>query len=176
MATVRDRGRVRKEKFEPYSLRFAIEDTARPIHLLVGHSYGQPLAVRAAVGGSSVSAPAETVAALKIEDTDEGVNFEAEIADEDELPSYYLDLLKMFDLGLVGGLYPGFTVPPATVVPDAEKLIPEPGNPGVQIRSIRQAVLHELSLVTRPAYDATELDLRGAFHDARPRWRTPVWL
>ena len=56
---------------------------------------------------------------------------------------------------------PGFRVPPQSAVPNAEELIPEPGNPGVQIRVIRQAVLYELSLVTRPAYPETIVDLRA---------------
>ena len=40
-ATIRDRGRVRKERFEPRAFRFAIEDDSRPIDVLVGHEFGQ---------------------------------------------------------------------------------------------------------------------------------------
>ena len=77
--------------------------------------------------------------------------------------------------GLVGGISPGFSVPPASAVPNAEELIPEPGNPGVQIRVIRQAVLFELSLVTRPAYPETDVDLR-AQTTAGTVWRRRPWL
>ena len=63
--------------------------------------------------------------------------------------------------GLVGGISPGFTVPPLSIVPDAERFIPEPDNPGVQIRQINQAVLFEMSLVTRPQYKETVVDLRA---------------
>ena len=170
MATVRDRGRVRKETFAPYALSFAIRDTSRPIHLLAGHSFDRPIAVRAATGSSAAST-------LTIEDTEDGVEFEAELPPEDELPTYFLDVIRMLDLGLVGGVSPGFSVPPASAVPDAEELVPEPGNPGVKIRMIRQAVLHELSLVTRPAYEETEIDLRHSFDQVvRPARRTPRWL
>ena len=47
------------------------------------------------------------------------------------------------------------------MVPDAETLEPEPGNPGVDIRVIRQAVLYELSIVTQPAYAETSVDVRA---------------
>ena len=171
-AVVRDRGKVRKEEFATYSLGFAIQDTARPIHLLIGHSFDRPVAVRSAAG-----ALVAAVAALTITDSESGVEFETEIAAEDELPTYLVDLLRMLDLGLVGGISPGFTVPPLGVVPGAEKLVPEPSNPSVQIRMINQAVLHEMSLVTRPAYSETEVDLRAEFSKLhQPARRTARWL
>ena len=67
------------------------------------------------------------------------------------------------------------------MVPDAERLIPEPGNPGVSIREINQAVLYELSIVSRPAYASTKLDLRqeaaeqAAAKNIRPGVST-LWL
>ena len=63
--------------------------------------------------------------------------------------------------GLIRGISPGFRVPPKSAVPDAEKLIPEPGNPSVMIRSLSALVLNELSLVTRPAYEASTAELRA---------------
>ena len=171
-AIIRDRGRVRKERFVAYALNFAIQDMSRPIHLLVGHRFDWPLAVRAAAGTTAATAE------LEIEDKEDGVEFEAEVPDESNLPSYYEDILRMLELGLVGGISPGFAVPPASVVPDAEELVPEPGNPGVMIRVIRQAVLHELSLVTRPAYDASEVALRAEDFGLPERQvrRVPRWL
>ena len=71
------------------------------------------------------------------------------------------DTVRMVRAGLAGGVSPGFRVPPASAVADAEGLEPEPGNPGVQVRVIRQAVLHELSIVTRPAYSETEIVARA---------------
>ena len=68
-------------------------------------------------------------------------------------------------LGVRGGLYrgvsPGFQVPPSNVVRNAEQLIPEPGNPGVFIRQVNEGVLYEFSVVTRPAYDDTLVDVRS---------------
>ena len=63
--------------------------------------------------------------------------------------------------GLAGGISPGFLVPPADVVPDAEVLEEEAGNPGVFTRVIKAAVLYELSIVTRPAYSGTSIDIRS---------------
>ena len=49
----------------------------------------------------------------------------------------------------------------AGTVPNAEELIPDPEAPGIFIRQINQAVLYEISLVTRPSYKDTELSLRS---------------
>ena len=73
-------------------------------------------------------------------------------------------------------------MPPTNVVPGAEVDIPEPGNPSVSIRVIRQAVLYELSIVSRPAYASTAVDLRAEVQakanegrDTRPNVGT-IWL
>ena len=73
-----------------------------------------------------------------------------------------LDTIKQIRTG-PGWRYisPGFMVPPRDILPDAEGLEPEPGNPAVQVRVIRQAVLTELSIVTRPAYSDTGVDVRA---------------
>ena len=62
---------------------------------------------------------------------------------------------------MIGGISPGFRVPPRAVVPDGERLEPEPGNAAVQVRVIQNAVLSELSIVTRPAYSETDIDVAG---------------
>lgn len=182
-AVVADRGRQRKETFAPHSLRFAIEDTERPIHLLHGHSYDRPLAVRAAAPAPLPATPAPDLVApraaiaLLLTDTDEAVEFETEELPEDteELPVYYQDVLKLIDLGLTVGLSPGFVVPPVSVVPGAEELVPEPRNESVLIRLIREAVLYELSIVTRPAYRDSSVDLRAEDFRVMPR-KVRVWL
>ena len=162
LATVRDRGRVRKESFSSRAFGYAVRDEEREIHLLAGHSYDRPLATKR--GGT-----------LALEDRDDALVFEAALPGDDAQPSWMRDTVMAMQAGLVGGISPGFTVPPATAVPDAEELVPEPGNPGVQIRVIKEAVLHELSLVTRPAYSETEVDLRSddPALKSRRRW---VWL
>ena len=160
-ATIRDRGRVRKERFEPRAFRFAIEDEARQIDILVGHDYGKPIASRKA-------------GTLQIADGEDGVTFEAQLPDDP--PSWITDAERAVAAGLMVGLSPGFTVPPASAVPDAERLEPEPGNPGVQIRVIRAAVLREFSVVTAPAYADAAVDLRADDFGRAPNRRRRLWL
>ena len=93
-------------------------------------------------------------------DTPEALEFRAALPPENERPTYMVDALLQLRAGLIGGISPRMQVPPATVVPGAERLVPEPGNPGVMIRSIREALLPELSLVSRPAYGDTTVELR----------------
>ena len=70
---------------------------------------------------------------------------------------------------------PGFRVPPKSVVPNGERLEPEPGNPAVQVRVIENAVLSELShRDKRPAYSETDIDVRAL--EAIPPRRLRVWL
>ena len=160
-ATVRDRGRVRKERFEPRAFRFAIEDETRQLDILVGHDFGKPIASRKA-------------GTLSIADGDDAVNFEARLPDDP--PSWVIDAEKSIAAGLMVGLSPGFVVPPASAVPDAERLEPEPGNPGVQIRVIREAVLREFSVVTAPAYADAAVNLRAEDFGRAPNRRRRLWL
>ena len=161
VATIRDRGRVRKERFESRAFRYAIEDEQRQIDILVGHDFGKPIASRKA-------------GTLEIADGDDGVTFEARLPDDP--PSWVVDAEKSIAAGLMVGLSPGFTVPPAAVVPGAERLEPEPGNPGVQIRVISEAVLREFSVVTSAAYTDAAVDLRAEDFGREPTRRRRVWL
>ena len=160
MATICDRGRVRKETFEPRAFRFAIEDETRQLDILVGHDFGKPIASRKA-------------GTLSIADGDDAVNFEARLPDDP--PSWVVDAEKSIAAGLMVGLSPGFVVPPASAVPDAERLEDEPGNPGVQVRVIREAVLREFSVVTAAAYTDAAVDLRAENLPPRNR-RRRIWL
>ena len=168
-ATVSDRGRVRKERFAPRAFDFAVNDESREVHLLHGHSFDRPLASRRA-------------GTLELEDSAEALVFRATLPEIEAQPTYMVDAVKQIEAGLLSGVSPGFRVPPAAAVPGAEELVPEPGNPGVQVRVIRAAVLFELSLVSRPSYpDSTEVDVRAwrppaaeTSPAARPRRR--VWL
>ena len=161
MATIRDRGRVRKERFEPRAFHFAIEDETRQLDILVGHDFGKPIASRKA-------------GTLSIADGDDGVTFEAQLPDDP--PSWVVDAEKSIAAGLMVGLSPGFTVPPASAVPDAERLEPEPGNPGVQVRVIREAVLREFSIVTSAAYADAAVDLRAEDFGRAANRRRRLWL
>ena len=110
-----------------------------------------------------------------LDDADDALSFEATLPDPDDQPTFMQDTVRMVRAGLVGGISPGFRVPPREVVPGAETIEPEPGNPDVAIRVINAAVLFELSLVTRPAYPDTEVDLRS-FGTERPARRRCLWL
>ena len=168
-ATIRDRGRKRKESFRSGAFKFSVEqETDRPIELLTGHEMGKPLASRQS-------------GTLKLNDTDDGLVFVAELPDDP--PSWVVDTERAIDAGLMTGVSPGFTVPPRGVIAQAEILIPEPGNPDVQIRVIQHAVLRELSIVTAPVYRESVVELRqedidlalSAMNDPQNRGRR-LWL
>ena len=146
---ISDRGRVRKESFSSRAFRFAIDEQPdRKIDILVGHDFGKPIASRQS-------------GTLSIVDADDAVRFEATLPDESLMPTWVLDVIKSIEAGIMVGLSPGFRVPPADVVPNAERLIPEEGNPGVQIRQISDAVLREFSIVTNGVYDDALVELRA---------------
>ena len=97
-AVIRDRGRVRKERFESRAFDFAInQEPARRIDLLVGHDFGKPIASRQA-------------GTLTLVDGDDAVRFEATLPDDP--PSWVVDVERAVAAGLMTGLSPGFRVPP----------------------------------------------------------------
>ena len=146
---VSDRGRVRKESFASRAFRFAIDEQPdRKIDILVGHDFGKPVASRQS-------------GTLSIADSAEAVTFEATLPEEALMPSWVQDVIKAIQNGTMVGLSPGFRIPPKSVVPNAERLIPEPGNPGIQIRQISDAVLREFSIVTNGVYDEALVELRA---------------
>ena len=191
-ATVRDRGRVRKERFRAGAFSWQVrrfaeiqkelaevieqkvdearriilerELAARNVDLLRGHSFDKPIASMLA-------------GTLKVEDSREALRFEADLPENP--PSWVTDTVRAVEAGLIRGVSPGFRVPPASAVANAEELVDEPGT-GVQIRQINQAVLYELSLVTRPAYVESEVDLRGDFVPVvvpvADDWEAARWL
>ena len=147
VATVSDRGRVRKESFSPRAFDFAInQEPERRIDILVGHDWQKPIASRQS-------------GTLVIRDSAEAVTFEATLPADP--PSWVVDAEKAIAAGVMVGLSPGFRVPPKAAVPDAEMLVPEPGNPAVQIRQINQAVLREFSVATNPIYESAGVELRA---------------
>ena len=65
------------------------------------------------------------------------------------------------------------------MVHNAERDVPEPGNPGVTIRQVHEAVLREFSILTSGAYEDAGVELRMedledemAYH--RPEWRSKL--
>ena len=170
-ATVRDRGTVRKERFARKAFSFSIDDPQRTLSLLRGHDFNMVVAVRS-----------PKFKTLELVDGDDGLDFEAVLPPVSQQPTHLRDTLLDIQNGTLAGVSPGFRLPPNDVVPDAENFIPEPGNPGVEIRVINQAVLFELSLVHRPAYTETSVELRQQIERAEPnednnlRRRAMIWL
>lgn len=139
-------GRPRKEEFAPRAFGYRVDRPKEDIHILVGHDYGKPLASRGA-------------GTLTVNDSDEALTFEAIIDEEMQEVSWVQDFFRSYNTGLVGGISPGFRLPPPRAVPQPEKTIEEdPAEGFALIRVIFQALLYELSLVTRPAYDETEVE------------------
>ena len=143
-----DRGRVRKERIMPKAFRYAIDED-REINLLSGHEFSKPLA----------STKSGT---LKLSDTDDRLSFEATLPRPSQQPTWIQDTVRSIRAGLIGGVSPGFKVPPLSVVPGAEQFVPDKDNPKVYVRLVNAAVLYELSLVTRASYGETTVDLRAA--------------
>jgi phage head maturation protease len=170
-------GRPRKERIASRAFAYRVVKPDEDVHLLVGHSYDSPLASKA-------------TGTLALRDTAEALTFDARIPPEIAATSYGRDALAMIGAGLAVGISPGFRIPPARTVPDAEDVEEEedegPGseNRGAIVRIVRQALLFELSVVAVAAYknaiaqiEARDWTLGGAelpdtgLRRAYSRWR-----
>ena len=169
LATISDRGRTRKESISSRAFAFSIDNEVDRfgvpirIDLLTGHDFGKPLASRQA-------------GTLAIQDADDAVTFQAQLPALEESASWVEDTVKAVNAGQMVGLSPGFRVPPKGVVPNAESLRPEPGNPSVMIRQINDAVLREMSVVTSGAYIDALVELRSANAAILMPWSVFQWL
>ena len=189
-ATVRSSGKVRKERINSRAFGWQIREfeklqdelaqaikegvdqahreileeqlERRNVHVLSGHEYSKPL-------GDMKRGTARIV------DGDDALRFEVDLPSENDMPTWMADTVRSIRAGLAGGISPGFRIPPKNIIPDAEELVDEPGNPGVQIRVVKQAVLYEMSIVTRPAYGSTDLDIRAVYGSGTTNSRR-VWL
>src|SRR4051812_44333962 len=90
-------GRPQKEEFLPGAFTYSLESDEQEIHLLVGHSFDKPLA-------------SKKTGTLTFDDTDEALNFDAEITPEIADTSYGSDILKQIESGLAVGISPGFRI------------------------------------------------------------------
>ena len=153
LATISDRNTVRKETFKPSAFAFSLKDADRVISLLRGHDFNTALAVRSPKFKS-----------LELDDTTTALNFEATLPPLTQQSQHVRDTVLDVQAGLLNGISPGFKIPPAGVIANAEEFVPEPGNPGVEIRVINAAILFELSLVHRPSYKSTSVELRHDQH------------
>lgn len=142
-------GRPRKEVIQPRAFAYRVEQPKEEIHLLIGHSYDKPLA-------------SKNAGTLILNDSDDALTFEAIITPEVQRTTWWQDWLASFEAGLIMGISPGFRIPPKRTVPDAETVEEEDPAEGLAlIRNIWAALLYELSFVTRPAYDETEVEARS---------------
>ena len=170
-ATISDRGRVRKERFARGAFAYSVSGAGSDerLDLLVGHDFDKPLASRQA-------------GTLEVQETPDALTFEAALPADAEQPTWMRDALLAAKGGLLQGVSPGFVIPPASAVPDAVTLVPEREvRQETMVRVIRQAVLYELSLVTRPAYADSDIDVRQRLDphivlDEPKRRRRRVWL
>ena len=124
IATIRDRGRTRKERIRPrafdYQLRRfkalqdelneaiseGIEEAQRElieeqleranVHILAGHDFGKPL-------GDLRRGTARVV------DSDDSIAFEVDIPNDDDLASYFADTIKEVRSRRAGGVSPGLS-------------------------------------------------------------------
>ncbi|WP_348767441.1 HK97 family phage prohead protease [uncultured Salinisphaera sp.] len=151
LATLSDggrRGRPRKERFAPGAFRYSVKAQS-PINLLIGHDFGKPLAAR-------------NTGTLELTDTDEALTFEARITPEVAETSFARDALALLQAGLAVGISPGFRIPPERTVENAETIEDEdPAEGEAIIRTINEAILRELSLVTNPAYPEAQVEARS---------------
>lgn len=142
-------GRPRKEVIASRAFGFRVADLTEDIHFLVGHDYGKPLASRAA-------------GTLKLTDGDDALNFSAILTPEIQRTTWGADFLAAMAAGLIGGISPGFRIPPKRAVAEAEKVEDEDPKLGTAIiRTVLAALLYELSAVTRPAYPETQIEARS---------------
>jgi HK97 family phage prohead protease len=145
-------GRPKKEVFASRAFAFRVEDPKAEVHLLIGHDYDRPLASKLTGG-------------LVLRDGDDALVFDATISPEIESTSYWKDFFAGFSAGLIVGLSPGFRIPPPAAVPPDKAEVVEDEDPAegrAIIRTILQALLFEISLVTAPAYPETEVEARNA--------------
>ncbi|WP_069435906.1 HK97 family phage prohead protease [Methyloceanibacter methanicus] len=166
-------GRPKKERFGPKAFNYRVAAPGKEIHLLVGHNFGKPLA----------SKLTDTLIFL---DTAEALEFDALIAPAIAATSYGRDIIAMIMSGLAFGISPGFRIPPkrAVAVPVTTEIetvrrpisgepvtiedepndgtLDENGDPryGAIIRLIWEALLYEISIVTRPAYKESQVEMR----------------
>jgi HK97 family phage prohead protease len=167
-------GRPRKEIIAPHAFSFRVNDPSKEIHLLLGHDFGQPLA-------------SKMTGTLQLKDTTEALRVAATISPAIADTSFGSDALAMIGAGLAFGISPGFRLPPERAVARAEAetiteepVEPEKGMHGAIIRTVHEALLYELSIVTRPAYKESQIEARNwtpgeALISAAPahlrRWR-----
>ena len=160
-ATISNTGRRRKERFAPGAFEFVLrpDQLTREVNFLMGHDLNRPLAARSAK-------------TLELADSPEALTFQATLPPPNAQTTWQRDFGLAREQGLIRGISPGFLPLPRDRFPNAESDDPEPGNPGVFIRTLKAVVLTELSAASRPAYPDTEIEARADDLAARrPYWQ-----
>lgn len=134
-------GERRGERFEE---QFAARALApqNEVHVLVGHDYAKPLASR-------------STGTLELRNDDTALSFEAVVTPSIAGTSHGRDVMALIDAGLTVGLSPGFTLAPSE---RAAKIDRQAG--GV-LRTVNEALLFELSIVTAAAYPSAQVEARN---------------
>ena len=151
---------ARKQRVSAGAFRYALNAPDREIQLLLGPDYGQPLASKQA-------------GTLTLTDGDDALRFSVDLLPE---TSYVADFRASLTSGAAAyGVQPLYRIPPPGVVKQAVIEIPEPGNPGVSIEVVNEAVLTAIAVVSRaPRGNPGSLSLRGAELTGTERRR--LWL
>lgn len=142
--TISNRGKVRKETIFRGAFDFSVDDKERDISFLAGHKFDSILA-------------SKKTGSLEFEKGKDALKFRAILPRLEDQTQAMKDTVLNLRSGLFSGISPGFIT---RGVKDAEELIPEDGNPGVFIRAIKNAVLVELSVVSRPVYKQNTVNVR----------------
>ena len=171
-AVIRNRGTgpsaPRKERIARRAFRHSVESEDQRVDLLVGHSFDRPVAAKLRAGESGRSN-------LALFDEPERLRFEALLPDEGREPSWISDLVRSIEAEIPIGVSPGFSLPPAgAFAGTAARVVPEAAGSDVFVREVNEAILHELSFVTRPAYRETSIQLRGEEFEPEA-WSIPLW-
>lgn len=138
----------RSEVFAPGSL-----EPRADVYLLAQHRFETPLA-------------SSTAGTLEVRSEDEGLRFEARLSPEVAGTSHARDAVALIRSGLAVGVSPGFRVPPG-----GERVERREGG---LLRTVTRAELHELSVVTRPAYGEALVEARSWTPDEGTAPRVPA--
>jgi HK97 family phage prohead protease len=163
-------GRPQKERIASRAFAYRVEKPDEDVHLLVGHSFDAPLASKA-------------TGTLRLRDTDAALLFDAEISPTIAQTTHGRDVLALIRSGLAVGISPGFRLPPKRAVAHAEEVEEEAEDPdrgmhGAVIRTVLDALLYEVSIVTRPAYDKAQVEMRNWLPTSRSfgRFAAPAYM
>lgn len=135
-------GGARMEMFAARAFARRIDQVGAEIHLLAGHDFNRPLASRSS-------------GTLLLAEVDTGLEVEARITPAISKTTHGSDTLALINEGLSIGLSPGFRV----ADPDREERIMQRDD-GSILRTILQADLFEISIVTMPAYPRAQVEAR----------------